>query len=68
MNIKKENKHPIKFKELARGDVFESYGDFYIKISNVNLSENAYNLGENVLGVFETEDEVTKMHAEISVW
>ena len=68
MNIKRKDKHPTKFRDLAIGDVFEAYGDIYLKVNFAGEQNNALYLKENFLYVFDANDVVIKRQAELSVW
>lgn len=64
MKIKRDNKPPIRFKELNCGDVFGICDDVCLKIDN----HHAYNLQENSLELITCNEEVVKLQAELSVW
>lgn len=64
----KRGKHSTIFGALLIGDVFEVRDNIYLKIDSSSSGFNAFNLQKNSLDTFDTEDEVIKEHAELSVW
>ena len=68
MEIKKECKRYMLFHELSIGEVFEIYGDVYLKVNVTGIENNALDLHKNTLTSFGANEVIVKLQAELSVW